>query len=211
MGIKELLSFLGGMAIGSGICYIVMKERYRKESKEEIEELKRYYEVERPSKKEAEGEVVEPKEVTVSIDAKNIGADMKDKNSYKSYTNIYNKGTVFDKVEEDADEDEDDPGYDELYPEEPVGRPYCIDEAAFVNEKSFYDKVGLFYYSGDNTIVNENDEIVTDWVELIGPDIGSRFKLQDRSDEPFSYIYIRNDSLGCDYEVALRRESYRGE
>ena len=208
MGIKELLSFLGGMALGGGLCFIFLNEKHKKEKHEEIEELKRYYTehgIEKPCKEEKTDE-------TIVIDAKSVGADSINtvpNTQYETYANLYK--SVDEPLDADLEEDPDDPGYDALYPEEPVGHPYVIDEAAFVNEKSFYDKLGLFYYQGDNTIVNENDEIVDDWVNLIGPDIGARFKLQDRSDEPFSYIYIRNDSIGADFEIALRRESFRGE
>ena len=214
MSAKGLLYFLGGMVLGGGLSYLLLREKYQKESKEAIDEVKEYY-------KKLEEEIKEKDGKTVTIKAEDVGAEKEGKytpdtvittNPYAVVANLYAKKEEvvnYNDISKDdlEDEDEDDE-FSGIYPEEPVGHPYVIDEASFVNEKSYYDKLGLFYYQGNNVITNEDGEVVSDWEDLVGPDIGARFRLQDRSDEPFSYIYIRNDSLGCDYEIALRKESF---
>lgn len=195
MNAKGLLYFLGGAVFGGGLTFLLIKEKYKEEADTAISEVKKYY------------KSLEEKDsgLTVTVKAEDVGADAKEEPSITSYTKLYFHPD--DSVtEEDGEDDEED--YSDICPAEPVGHPYCIDEAAFVNEKSYYDKVGLFYYQGNNVITSENYEPVLDWEELIGPDIGARFKLQDRSDEEFNYIYIRNDSIGADYEIALKKESF---
>ena len=195
MNAKGLLYFLGGAVFGGGLTFLLIKEKYKEEADTAISEVKKYY------------KSLEEKDsgLTVTVKAEDVGADAKEEPSITSYTKLYFHPD--DSVtEEDGEDDEED--YSDICLAEPVGHPYCIDEAAFVNEKSYYDKVGLFYYQGNNVITSENYEPVLDWEELIGPDIGARFKLQDRSDEEFNYIYIRNDSIGADYEIALKKESF---
>ena len=111
-------------------------------------------------------------------------------------------------LEEDDEDEEDDELYAGVHPEEPQSAPYVISDAMFAGDKTYYDKVGLFYYEQDDVIVNENYEVVDNWQALIGPDIGAKFKLYDKGEDPTEFIYIRNDSLGSDYEIELMHEKF---
>ena len=203
MNPKNLLYFMVGSALGAGLTFILLKEKYRTESEEAIEEVKKYY-----KRFEEKPEEKGPEEAGVPLEKGSL------MDNY--YTTTYMYKPSGDPISNDISDDDKDleDDYDEddevyaLHPEEPASAPYVIGEADFVGSNNHYDKVGLFYYSGTNTVVDENDEIVEDWERLIGPDIGARFKLVDAHDEPFSYIYIRNDQLGADYEVALRNEDF---
>ena len=202
MNAKGLLYFLGGAIFGGGLTFLLIKEKYKEEADQAIDEVKKYY-----KKLEDEKEVKTGKTLkgdVISINAKNVGADQMTTSAMTAYTTLYSGNT--EEEPEDDEEDEDD--YENVCPSEPVSHPYVIDEASFVNEKSYYDKIGLFYYQGNNVVTSENYEPIADWEDLIGPDIGARFRLQDRSDERFEYIYIRNDSIGSDYEICLKRESF---
>lgn len=64
-------------------------------------------------------------------------------------------------------------------------------------EYDHYDKVTLYYYKDNNTLVDEDDTIIDDPVAYIGDSIlKTGF---DQNDE--KALYVRNTSRGTDYEI----------
>ena len=66
-----------------------------------------------------------------------------------------------------------------------------------------YDVIDLIYYEGDNTLTDEEDEIINDVGELIGWESLEHFgEYEDDS------VCVRNDIRKVDYEVLLDVRKY---
>lgn len=77
--------------------------------------------------------------------------------------------------------------------------PYTITEDQYYNEKeNVYDKVTLLYYSGDDTLVDENEEVVPNRSDLIGPTL---YAFTTDPEESASVIYVRNEAISCDFNI----------
>jgi hypothetical protein len=81
-------------------------------------------------------------------------------------------------------------------------RPYIIDVDTFDETADGYSKVELSYYMGDSTLVDSEEEIVST-ADTIGID---NLELFEHLDE--DVFYVRNESLGADYEVTKVLSSY---
>ena len=100
---------------------------------------------------------------------------------------------------------------DSEYPkEEPADKPYIIPEEEFSEGRLTYDKVTLFYHSGDNTLLEEGvpyEEFDQSMVEqAIGTENVDALKLSEEG-----IIYVRNERLGIDYMIIMERDSYGQE
>ena len=105
---------------------------------------------------------------------------------------------------------------DGQYPkEEPADRPFIISEEQFSETQLDYDKVTLFYHSGDGTILEESvpyeefdqkmieDAIGTDNVEIL------KKKMQEAEDPNKDVeVYVRNERLGIDYMIIAEPGSF---
>ena len=98
-----------------------------------------------------------------------------------------------------------------------IGRPAEADEIetlpAYVisvvdyNENNLhYEKSSLTYYDVDDTLVDENEEPITDPDYVVGLDALTRFG--DGSDDD-DIVYIRNEKLAVDYEIVRVDKSYQ--
>lgn len=90
------------------------------------------------------------------------------------------------------------------HPEEEHGEQYEITSMDWLDDP-FYDKVELTYYVGDDTMANEAGQI--DDVDMsIGMEM---FEIMKDKEEP--EMYIRNPSLGIDYNVVKDMGCYHVE
>lgn len=85
--------------------------------------------------------------------------------------------------------------------------PYLITVDEFSDEKADYDKITLWYYQEDDTLADDNEEIVDDYARMIGEDTLGLFDNihEDRT------IYIRNENQSADYEIICLAKSYSVE
>lgn len=80
--------------------------------------------------------------------------------------------------------------------------PYVIAPDNF-GELDDFETVSLTYYSGDDILADEEDEIVENIDELIGSDALNSFgEYEDDS------VFVRNEELKCDYEILLDNRKY---
>lgn len=86
--------------------------------------------------------------------------------------------------------------------------PYMITDDAYNDEKLTYDKLDLNYYLGDSALVDERDEVVDDFMHLIGADPAVLFAEAAGDGEPVNVIYVRNEQIGADFEVQLNEVSW---
>lgn len=89
--------------------------------------------------------------------------------------------------------------------EEPkVKGPQIIDPEEFFEGNDFFDKITLAYYSLDETLCTEEEDMIDDIDHTIGREA---YKLL-RSGAVRS-MYVRNNDIECDYEIDVIRGSFK--
>jgi len=87
----------------------------------------------------------------------------------------------------------------------PVDDPYVISLERFLQERNDFDKVRVYYYAVDDTLVYDNEDIIDDTDLLIGTDYLDWFG--DASEDPY-VVYVRNERIEIDFEVVRIEKSY---
>ena len=80
--------------------------------------------------------------------------------------------------------------------------PYLINVQQFSEEQNDYQKLTVYYYAGDNILLSDDDEVLSDDEHSIGNNVSSLF------DEDEHVVYIRNEMTETDYEVIYLNESH---
>lgn len=83
--------------------------------------------------------------------------------------------------------------------------PYLITYEEFANSGS-HDQTTLTYYVGDDTLADDNDEVVQE--SLVGEKNLDQFGYMD---SPEAAIYVRDVRSGVDYEIVRSKGSYAEE
>lgn len=84
--------------------------------------------------------------------------------------------------------------------------PYIITFEQFCEDFDHHDKCTITYYQGDETLVDEEEEIIADARGLIGEETLERFG--HGSDDP-DVVYVRNEKMAIDYEVVRQENNYK--
>lgn len=115
-----------------------------------------------------------------------------------------------DDAAEDEDDSDDEYDEDELDIPEIDNRkhdgPYEITASEFCNNRTYYDKISVNYFAGDEVVADDRDEVMENAFRILG-DLQSAFS----GPRAPSVIYIRNEALEVDYEVSFVDGSYRKE
>lgn len=84
--------------------------------------------------------------------------------------------------------------------------PYTITEDQYYSEKvNVYDKVSLLYFSEDDTLADENDEIIPNRSDLIG---ASLYSFTNDPEETEDVVYVRNEAISCDFNIRHIRSKF---
>lgn len=83
-------------------------------------------------------------------------------------------------------------------PEEDKTKPYVIAVEEFLDNDPPYDKITITYFEGDDTLIDDREQIIDDVEGTIGRDKLDRFG--DRSQDD-TIVYVRNDNRAADFEV----------
>lgn len=180
--IKEIIIFGVGAAIGFGGSWLLFKKKYENKADEEIDEVKKYYlDKYLVQQKKIENLEENSKKMDKAIEK------IEEKEGYKkdTGTTAYNKiGKEDEKVKAEAESPEED---------EPT-KPYLITEEEFLNDKNEYEKLSLTYYTFDDTLADECDEMI-DIEDTISTDIYNQ--LSDANED----LYVRNNTIETDFEI----------
>lgn len=208
MNFKNILIFAAGAALGAGITYKIVEEKFQRQTQEDVEDVKRYF------NNEYEKRVNEMKEelgIVVIEDEEDISEGLKEAADLTRYDGILNKEGYREEDENDEEEEEFPSKYYDttINPKPPFPRKpaYVISLDEFVNGEENYDKITLTYYVDDNTLADETESDIEDIEDMIGPKALSSFGLA--SDDP-DVVYVRNDRVEVDYEVIRQFASYQG-
>lgn len=217
--IKRVIINVTILAVGAGIGYLVTKNYYEKVLEEEIEDLKEHFgrtqkiSVDDDSKEEVSamdgnGNVINFRNnshlTRSSLD------DNRCEQAKKSYNLVgkHNNQEVEQKDEENEEDNTeitDEAGMTEqdFTDLSKVNRtePYLITDVEFSEEFDHHDKVSLYYYTVDDILAEENEEVIQDIEGTIGYEAMRALDMQNS-------VWVRNEPLTIDYEVIAIKKSY---
>ena len=178
---NKVLYFVLGAACGGAGVYFFMKDKFAKQTQEEINSVKEAYKnkdkvCENPEKKEEEKKEEKPP-------IQNLKPDIME---YAKQVNAYRQEEK-KKVEKELAKKEDG--------------PYIISEDTFNN--SDYEAESLMYYADGILTYDINDEVIEDIDDTIGE---KNLKHFEKSND--DAMYIRNEDRKVDYEVLKSLQSY---
>jgi hypothetical protein len=89
------------------------------------------------------------------------------------------------------------------------GKPYVVDLDEYMDVPEGHDQVTLTYYSGDNVLADESDEVVHNVDTIVGRMNLNMFGASD-PDQPH-VVLVRNPKLKMDYEITYSTGKYAHE
>jgi len=179
--ITNAMIFILGVATGSAVTWQYIKKKYEQLTQEEINSVKETF-----SSASQLKEYVNPQYGIASSKAEkpDISTYLNkiQENGYTDYSNI-------NSVKKNET------------PISHVKSPYTISPDEF-GENEDYDTISLMYYA-DKILADEDDEIVQDIADKIGYESLTTFgEYEDDA------VFVRNDTLKCDYEILLDQRTY---
>lgn len=192
MEFKTLLKSVVCLAIGFGGGYYyansVLREEYENKVQEEVESIREVMGRRKPKVEETE----ESKEQGKTVDEYE-----RQTQKYRNYNDCSSKDEI--RAEKEA-------GAEASLTEEVQGRDrdgdaYQIVDVQFAEENQHYDKITLYYYTVDDVLTGENEEIIDDRERLLGV-------YEIESEDP-GEAYYRNERLMIDYEVIIIYGAYK--
>lgn len=205
-----VLSFLSGLGSGSLITWKVLKKKYDDKANEEIEAYQAAHPVAKPQPKPVVTTEITP-DVFSDDYAKAINAlshdYMKEVERYSYYAvkdeladvaRTYKDEDLSKHVAERTGPEEEDPSEFHF--------PRIISEEQFLTENAHYDKSTLTYYTEDDILCDEREDIIVDVDRIVGGD--ALFSFGVSSSDP-DIVYVRNDDLGSDFEIVRQYQAYQ--
>jgi hypothetical protein len=202
--IKNVSVFTAGAAIGALVTYMSLKTKYEVIIQEEIASIREYSDRQRAkqdvrvphgySQKDSLDNLV--KRYNGDVEASNAMADPEDLEWIKANPNVLRR-----------DEDKDYFEYEKVSRNANDGNRaiYVITTEQFNEERLEFDKSTISFYEDDETLADENEEIISDVVSVVG-DALERFG-EDSGDPEI--VYVRNERMSIDYEVVRFSKSYK--
>lgn len=211
-GIKNLLIFAAGAVVGGIVTWRIAKKTYEKIIADETE----------AAKKSAQDEIdIYKTQLEDKID--NYVKETSN-NSSEETENSDDENDEEEEVEEPEEEPEEEDEDEDYYAEpryrydsylneleyfkgkgrtDEIGHinvPYIINEAD-VGDKMDYDLIHLTFYA-DHILTDDANLPIKDIDEIVGPEALKCFL-----NEFVNIVYVRNERLGCDFEICrdLRR------
>ena len=188
------IAFVTGAAVGVAASWRVLDTKYKKLADKEIASVKELF-YSKPVENNEEPDESEEKKFEQSPEEDFTEEEKKEyTNIASSYTNYTTKSVV---------EEEPDVKITDSEPNVTItdSEPYVISPVELGD--CDYDVIDLIYYEGDNTLTDEEDEIINDVGELIGWESLEHFgEYEDDS------VCVRNDIRKVDYEVLLDVRKY---
>lgn len=134
--------------------------------------------------------------------ADTLTAEVEKKDYTKFYKGSKTKATI-DEVAKKYLETPEEIAVKELPP--PTDHPYIIDVEKLADPDNSHCKTLWTYYTEDDTMANEQEEIVPNPQDILGDNFRSQFGVG--SGDP-DMVFIRNNKLGYDYEVTRVQKKY---
>lgn len=185
--IFSVIAFIAGAGVGAAVTWKLLENRYRTLLREEVDDVKAYFNEKLNEKTQGEGHT-EPKEES-KIE------NIKEKPSIKEMAAKIVEEQGYIKHSEPIAKNEKEGG------RAMKSKPYVISPEEF-DELDGYQVVSLTYYS-DKVLTDEDDEVIKNVDELIGKESLNTFgQYEDDS------VFVRNDDLKTDFEILLDLRNY---
>lgn len=195
---NNILYFVTGILVGSIVTYFVMQHLWNERLDRELESTAKFYErkVMEISNDDAIREGGEEPPVVSNTEPKAMVENAEEVDEYTEKIKNFGYGFVPGK-----DNDRDVHFAEREFPKDDEV-VYQIDAEDFFTDCADYDKISLQYYTEDHVFVDDQCEPIDDLMRTIG--------IVDwpEKDMEEDLIYIRNDSLGADFEISKVYASY---
>lgn len=86
------------------------------------------------------------------------------------------------------------------------GAPNMISEDEYNKNDSDFDQITLTYFKEDQTLVDENDQIIEDTDTVVGDNNLRKFHLNSGANR--TVMFVRNDTMSADYMILASGNSY---
>ena len=196
----KVIIFIGGVAAGSFVTWRLLKEKYIRQTQEEINEVREHYR----KKKESEEVTVDSNGTTETNEKPDLiaYAAKLTNNGYIDYTNpkslVKATGDMIDAVVQKDNEESSDPV---ILNDPSYQPPYIISPEDFAIDDE-YTIVNLNYYI-DGVLTDEDDHIVENVDDVVGLE-----NLNHMGEYEDDALHIRNENYKCEYEILLSRRLY---
>ena len=196
----KVIIFIGGVAAGSFVTWRLLKEKYIRQTQEEINEVREHYR----KKKESEEVTVDSNGATETNEKPDLieYAAKLTKKGYIDYTDpksiVKATGDTIDAVVQKANEESLDPV---ILNDPSYQPPYIISPEDFAIDDE-YTIVNLNYYI-DGVLTDEDDNIVENVDDVVGLE-----NLNHMGEYEDDALHIRNENYKCEYEILLSRRLY---
>lgn len=196
----KAIIFISGVAVGSFVTWRLLKEKYIRQTQEEINEVREHYR----KKKESEEVTVDSNGTTETNEKPDLiaYAAKLTKNGYIDYTDpksiVKATGDTIDAVVQKTNEESLDPV---ILNDPSYQPPYIISPEDFAIDDE-YTIVNLNYYI-DGVLTDEDDNIVENVDDVVGLE-----NLNHMGEYEDDALHIRNENYKCEYEILLSRRLY---
>lgn len=196
----KVIIFIGGVAAGSFVTWRLLKEKYIRQTQEEINEVREHYR----KKKESEEVTVDSNGATETNEKPDLieYAAKLTKKGYIDYTDpksiVKATGDTIDAVVQKDNEESLDPV---ILNDPSYQPPYIISPEDFALDDE-YTIVNLNYYI-DGVLTDEDDNIVENVDDVVGLE-----NLNHMGEYEDDALHIRNENYKCEYEILLSRRLY---
>lgn len=196
----KAIIFISGVAVGSFVTWRLLKEKYIRQTQEEINEVREHYR----KKKESEEVTVDSNGSTETNEKPDLiaYAAKLTKNGYIDYTDpksiVKATGDTIDAVVQKTNEESLDPV---ILNDPSYQPPYIISPEDFALDDE-YTIVNLNYYI-DGVLTDEDDNIVENVDDVVGLE-----NLNHMGEYEDDALHIRNENYKCEYEILLSRRLY---
>lgn len=193
---KELLIFLAGLGIGSGVTYVALKGRFDEQLEDEVSELMDYRRENPRKPKKGSKRVRKASEEPVEEEIEDSEED--DDLFLEEDKEVYSKIVK-------ANYSKPDPG--EIARNKKRHRDDNAEKIFLLSPKAFaaseFDQPTVYLY-GDGVVVDEDDNVVDNGYALLGgADV-----IREAENTGETTVYIRNLNNSTDYEVVMCSENY---
>ena len=217
--IRQGALVLGGICVGAGTTYLLVEKRIRKQYRElaekEIESVKQTYKM-----LYKQGEFSTPESAAKALAStskdeektpEQIGMEKVQKllksQGYSPENGSLDELRVVDKpAESDLTPVVRNVFTDSSVIEPSATDPYIISIEEYAEEFRNHEKVTVTYYEADETLADENDEMIHDIESNVGLDNVVRFGQGGSKDE--NVVYVRNQRSGIDFEICRMTVGY---
>lgn len=183
---KTILAFILGAGVGSLLTYQFLNDRHEQELEDQFNALVEEFELEE-ERTTSPFPSATKRDLFVVKETEDVEKEENEK-IIKSYNKIYK------------------PSIDEVVQSNIVQGPYVIDVNTF-NDISFTrEKISLSYYQDDDVLLDDNEELIPNVFDIVGHEALTSFGKY--SPDP-DIVYVRNERLGIDYEIARLYKSYQ--